>query len=104
MGVCQPDAGIGPGVSPPDDWNLIDSDGARGVVPSWSKPPKSRKDARKLQGKPPREAEGWVPTLSEANAQRCIIFMEYTEDPPASVKRAWKWTRLIPDLERIAFH
>eukprot|EP01052_Picozoa_sp_SAG31_P013769 SAG31_NODE_837_length_11633_cov_18.437663_5_plen_157_part_00 len=48
--VLRSRAGIGPGVTAPDDWNRIDSDGARGVVPSWPKPPKSKKDARKLQG------------------------------------------------------
>ena len=63
--VLRARAGIGPGVSAPLDWNRHESDGARGVAPSWARPPKSKKDARKVEKKEAPEASGWLPPLAE---------------------------------------
>ena len=92
--VLRSRAGIQPGVSAPKEWDRVDCDGERGVLPAgdkpWEKPPERTKSDGPLHGKSWKalkrierktgvgwwagecsETEGWVPPLRALVTQVC---------------------------------
>eukprot|EP01047_Picozoa_sp_COSAG01_P042795 COSAG01_NODE_3760_length_5722_cov_5.035390_1_plen_747_part_00 len=65
--ILRARGGIGPGVKAPREWNRVDCDGERGVLPSkekpWEKPPERPKDPDVLHGK------GWKKLRKQEKAQ-----------------------------------
>eukprot|EP00614_Pseudopedinella_elastica_P000480 CAMPEP_0172608034 /NCGR_PEP_ID=MMETSP1068-20121228/28146_1 /TAXON_ID=35684 /ORGANISM="Pseudopedinella elastica, Strain CCMP716" /LENGTH=255 /DNA_ID=CAMNT_0013411183 /DNA_START=387 /DNA_END=1154 /DNA_ORIENTATION=- len=85
-------------------WTVIlgvESDSASGLVIEGKQCPIQPNQAVIFEGW--RQLH-WVPVLTEPDARRVIIFLEYTEDPPKAVQWHWKWADFPQNFERVFLH